>query len=115
MLVELYPLRRTVSNFFAPKAIGTYVMVIFIPVVFYSYTSFTGKSIFPVDITTFVVAVVIGQIVSYKLMQREKLSKAADGVSIFALIVLAVIFVVFTFYPPHLPIFQDPNTGQYGV
>jgi hypothetical protein len=115
MLIELYPLRRTVSNFFAAKAIGTYVMVIFIPVVFYSYTAFTGESIFPVDITAFVVAVVIGQIVSYKLMRREKLSKFADRISIVALILLAVIFVVFTFYPPHLPIFQDPNTGQYGV
>jgi hypothetical protein len=115
MLIELYPLRRVVSNFFAAKAIGTYVMVIFIPVVFYSYTAFTGESIFPLDITTFVVAVVIGQIVSYKLMQKKKLSKFADRISVVALILLAVIFVVFTFYPPHLPIFQDPNTGQYGV
>jgi hypothetical protein len=29
--------------------------------------------------------------------------------------VLAVIFIIFTFYPPHLPLFMDSETGQYGI
>jgi hypothetical protein len=115
MLIELIPLRKDVSNFFAAKAIGTYAMVIFIPVVFYSYTAFTGKSIFPVDITTFVVAVIVGQVVSYKLFQNSKLPKSADKIAIIAVIILAIAFIVFTFSPPHFPIFQDPNTKQYGI
>jgi hypothetical protein len=28
---------------------------------------------------------------------------------------LALAFIVFTFYPPHLPIFRDPITGKYGI
>jgi hypothetical protein len=99
MLVELYPLRRKESNFFAVKAIGTNITVILIPVVFYSYTAFTGESIFPIDITTFVVAVIIGQIVSYKLFQNAKLPKLADRIAILAMILLAIAFNVFTFCP----------------
>src|SRR5512136_2835991 len=47
-----------------PEAVGAYVMPLVIVVVFYSYTAFTGHSILAVDLSTFVVAVVIGQIVS---------------------------------------------------
>lgn len=115
MLMEFYPLRKMTNNFLPAKAIGTYVMVVFIPIVFYSYTPFTGRSVFQIDITTFVVAVVIGQTVSYKLMQKKKLPRFAGLISIVALILLAVFFVAFTLYPPHLPPFQDPITGQYGV
>jgi len=28
---------------------------------------------------------------------------------------LGIAFVVFTFYPPHLPVFQDPITEGYGL
>ena len=28
---------------------------------------------------------------------------------------LGIIFIVFTYFPPHLPIFQDANTGLYGI
>ncbi len=115
MLIEFNPLRKITNNFLSAKAIGTYVMVVIIPIVFYLYTLFTGRSVFQIDITTFVVAVVIGQVVSYKLMQKKKLSKFANIISVMALIFLAVLFVVFTFYPPHLPLFLDSNTRQYGI
>jgi hypothetical protein len=115
MLIAMFPLRGVVRNFFSAKAVGAYIMVILIPAVFYSYTAFTGKSIFAVDITTFIVAVIIGQSVSYKLLEHGESSKSAQGVAIAAMVLLAIVFIVFTFYPPQLPIFRDPNTAQYGI
>ena len=115
MLIAIFPLRKTVHNFFVAKMIGAYVMVIFIPTVFYSYTAIAGKSIFVIDITTFIVAVIISQLVSFKLYKQIQLSNSRETVAILAMVLLAVIFIVFTFYPPHLPIFQDPNTSQYGI
>ncbi|MDH5624342.1 MAG: DUF6512 family protein [Candidatus Bathyarchaeota archaeon] len=35
--------------------------------------------------------------------------------SLVALVLLGVAFVLFTFYPPHLPLFRDPVTGEYGI
>lgn len=31
------------------------------------------------------------------------------------LLVFGVLFVLFTFYPPKLPIFKDSQTGNYGI
>jgi hypothetical protein len=115
MLITLFPLKNAVANFFSAKTVGTYIMVITIPTVFYSYTAVTRESIFAIDIATFVVAVIIGQFVSYKLYRYGRLPKSAEIIAIAAIILLVVVFIVFTFYPPHLPIFQDPITGQYGA
>jgi len=115
MVISVLPLRKLVNNFFSAKTVGMYVMVALIPAVFYSYTAFTNESIFAIDIATFFVAVIIGQVVSYRLFRYKKLPKAAEIIAITAMILLAIIFIVFTFYPPQLPIFQDSITGQYGV
>jgi hypothetical protein len=45
----------------------------------------------------------------------KKLSKSLELVSLVALVILALAFAVFTFYPPQIPLFQDPNTGEYGI
>ena len=115
MLVEYVLLKKTANNFAFAKTIGVYLMVIIIPVAFYSYTAITGKSIFVIDISTFVVAVIIGQLSSYKLLIYKKLSENLNRVFLIALVLLGLAFVLFTFYPPQLPIFRDPNTGKYGI
>lgn len=110
MLIEMYPIRKDVSNFFTSKAIGTIVMIVFIPAVFYSYTAFTEENL-AVDIATFMIAVVVGQIISYRLFKKGKPSKRTEMIAIIVIFLLALVFIVFTFYPPHFSIFQDPNTG----
>jgi uncharacterized membrane protein len=90
-------------------------MIALIPIVFYSYTSITGGSIFIIDIATFIVAVVAGQIVSYTLFKKDQFSRNIDKIALIVLIVLGIAFIVFTFYPPHLPIFQDPISRGYGI
>ena len=115
MLIEYALLRKAANNFAFAKTISVYVMVIIIPIVFYSYTAITGKSIFVIDISTFIVAVIIGQISSYKLLTYKKLPENLNRVSLIALILLGLAFVLFTFYPPQLTIFRDPITGKYGI
>jgi hypothetical protein len=114
LLIILFPLRKTVSNFFFAKTIGIILMLVIIPAVFYSYTAFT-EEIFVVDIATFMLAVIVGQTVSYKLYKQTGGSKLTEIIAIAVLAVLAIIFIIFTFYPPHLPFFMDTSTGQYGI
>ena len=115
MLIEYVLLKKTANNFAFAKTTGVYLMVIIIPIVFYSYTAITGKSIFVIDISTFIVAVIVGQLSSYKLLTYKKLSENLNKVSLIALVLLGLAFVLFTFCPPQLPIFRDPNTGKYGI
>jgi hypothetical protein len=114
MLIEIYPLRKAVSNFFTAKVIGTIVMVVIIPAVFYAYTVFTEEML-AVDIATFMIAVIIGQIVSCRIFKKGNPSKRTEMITMIVIVLLAIMFISFTFYPPHLSIFQDSNTGQYGI
>jgi protein-S-isoprenylcysteine O-methyltransferase Ste14 len=97
------------------KTVGVCIAIIIIPIIFYSYTAITGKSMFVIDITTFVVAVIIGQISSYKLLTHRKLSENLNRISLVLIVILGIAFVLFTFYPPQLPIFKDPITEKYGI
>ncbi len=115
MLIEYRSLKEMSNNFPFAKAIGVYAMVVIIPIVFYSYTAITGESIFVIDISTFVVAVIIGQLSSYKLLTYKRLSENLNRVSLVTLVLLGLAFVLFTFYPLQLPIFKDPITGKYGL
>lgn len=114
MLIALYPIRKSVTNFFTAKAIGTISMVIIIPAVFYAYTAFT-EEILALDIATFMIAVVVGQIISYTLFKKDKPSKTTEILAVILIASMAIIFVTLTFYPPHLSMFKDSITGQYGI
>ena len=114
-LIEYRTIRKDTNNFFVAKTVVPYTITAIIPVVFYSYTAFTGESIFVIDITSFFVAVIVGQILSYKLLTYKPLSNNLEKIALVALVVLGIAFIVFTYYPPHLPLFQDPVSGGYGI
>jgi len=114
-IIEYPLLRKAANNFFTAKAIGVYLMVTIIPLVFYSYIAFSGKSIFAIDISTFVVAVIIGQVLSCKLLTYRQLPRNLNKIAFVAIILLALAFIVFTYYPPQLQIFKDSVTGKYGI
>ena len=113
--IEYRFLRRNGSNFLAAKAAAVYIIPIITGLVFYGYTAIIGEEILIVDILIFLVAIVIGQLTSYKIMASAKLPKHTNIISFALIIILALILIIFTFYPPHLPIFLDGNTGTYGI
>jgi hypothetical protein len=115
MLTEFFFLKDSSNNFVFAKTVGVYLMVTIIPAVFYLYTAFSGESIFIIDILTFVLAVMVGQLVSYKLLTTPKLFGKLAWLSLILLVILAILFVVFTFYPPQIDIFKDSTTGNYGI
>jgi len=115
LLIEYLLIRKLTKNFLISRTLGACTMIALIPIVFYSYTSITGGSIFAIDIATFIVAVIIGQIASYTLFKKNQFARNIDRFALIMLVILGIAFVIFTFYPPHLPIFQDSNTGQYGL
>ncbi len=114
LLIIMFPLRKTVSNLFSAKAVGIILMIVIIPLVFYSYTLF-AEEILAVDIATFMIAVVVGQSISYMLYRQDKPSRLTEAIAIAVIVLLATVFIVFTFYPPHISIFKDSNNGQFGI
>lgn len=114
-ILESKVFKLKVNNFLFAKAAGTYLMPILIVVLFYLYKAILGYNLLVFDISTFVIAVIIGQIASYKIMLHREFSGKLDIIWILLLMVLFLAFVIFTFYPPHKFLFQDPVSGLYGV
>lgn len=108
-------LKKTTNNFIVAKTASVYVMPAAIMFFFYSYTAITGTENLVIDIIIFVVAVALGQIISYKILTKSKLSHGFGWLAWAFLIALGVIYGVFTYYPPHTPLFLDPVSGTYGV
>ncbi|MBU7018072.1 MAG: hypothetical protein HXS44_11235 [Theionarchaea archaeon] len=111
-LIEYPFLKR--SNFIAAKAVSLYVIPLSIVILFYLYTGILGHGSLVLDILIFALAIIAGQFASYKILESQHLNRMT-GVCLVAVILLIVAFVVFTFYPPHVFLFEDPLTGGYGI
>ncbi len=113
--IEYRYIKEESKNFLLAVAVAAYVMPIYIIIVFYSYTAITGHSILAVDLLTFYSCVFIGQYLSFKILILRELPKSASIISLILILLLGVIFVLFTYFPPHCFIFQDGLTGEYGI
>ena len=106
---------KSANNFPFAKTIGIYLIPITIVVLYYAYKAILGHGLLAVDIAIFVVAVIVGQLVRYKLLVASPLPKRLNRFAPIALVVLGILFVLFTFYPPQSPLFRDPVSGGYGI
>ena len=87
------------------------VMLIFTPV--YLYILKTNDNMI-VTFAIFILAIIISQIVSYKLLQMEYKPKLEElGVILFAIFFL--INIIFTYYPPNVALFYDFTNQIYGL
>ena len=114
-VLEYRYLKKSANNFLPAKTIAVYLIPISIVVLFYSYTAILGRNMLLFDILIFVVAVIIGQLASYKLLTASPLAQGFNKIALIALVIIVLMFLLFTFFPAHLPIFRDPITGGYGI
>lgn len=114
-LIEYYFIRKEANNFILGKTISFIISISTILIIFYSYTTIFGVELLIVDILSFVLGVIIGQFVSYKILTKEQLSTWYINASWIIFIAFGIIFAIFTYFPPTLPIFQDSETGLYGI
>lgn len=114
LFLEFRHVYRKSNNFFFAKAIGIYLIMLIIPVIFYSYTAFLEENLI-IDIGSFVFAIIVGQYFSFRVLTHKKLIRAFELIGLISLILLAVAFAVFTFYPPEVDLFRDPLSGDYGI
>lgn len=87
---------------------GILIGTLLIPVLFYTYTSFTGNNIFFLDIATFILSIIIAFFISYRLTLSCK-AEPYHFLLYGLIIILFLCFALFTYYPPNLPLFLDPT------
>jgi len=113
--IEAPFLRRSVRNFWSSKAIGLIVMPAIIGVGFYGYVAIFGKSMLVANLVLFGVAVVVGQLLSYRIMIAEESRRWLKLAVLLALIVTSIAFLLFSYMPPRIFLFEDPLVHDYGI
>jgi hypothetical protein len=102
-----------VNNFWTAKTAAICIAMLTIVLVFYLYTAFTGRSILIIDISLFAASIIIGQLVSSRIMTSTALPDTVGKLSLVFLMLIVLTFMLFTYHPPCFPIFKDPlKQGQ---
>lgn len=103
------------KNFWCIKLKGAVTGLLTIPVLFYTYNGIFGKSPDFINITIFFVAAAATFIVETRAFNRST-SKCRRPLLAFSILCcIALLFVIFTFLTPKIPLFQDPLTNNFGL
>jgi len=114
-LIEYRFIKEDANNIIVGKTIAVLLSITIIVLTFYIYTAILETEILLIDIASFIIGVAVGQLVSYKVLKLSVLPKTVTIISWLIFIGLGIIFIIFTYFPPHLSIFRDGNTGLYGI
>ena len=101
-------------NYFAAKLASLLIFSFFIPLVFYSYTRAAKKPILPIDIATFLVAIILAQFVFLVIVNQPAIPYWATYLSTIACFIYFGCYMTLTLMPLKQLPFKDPITGQYG-
>ena len=109
-IVEYFVVKKEANNYIEAKSLGIFLAISFIIVFYYTYTGIIGKNFFIIDILTFIISIILGEWVSYKLMIRKSESTTLSKILSLAIIFYFLIsFILFTYNPPNINLFKDPT------
>jgi hypothetical protein len=114
-LVEYATIRKRTNNFWVGKSLGLLAMPIIIGVLYYGTKALIAPPGLVPNILFFVLAAVAGQAISYRILTAPKMGSAARWTAMVLLVAMVAAFALFSYFPPHVGLFQDPPTGGYGI
>ena len=106
---------REQKNYWCVKLAGILLGLVLIPVLFYTYNGAFGKSPDWVNIAIFYVVAAVVFLFEWWAFKWDRLRCEYPWVAFVAICLIGVMFVVFTFVPPGIPLFEDPLIGTYGL
>ncbi len=102
-------------NFWCVKLGGFFVGLTLIPTLFYTYNGAVGQSPDWYNIAVFFAAAAATFWWEWRAFGRGHKRCKRPWIALLLIGVLGVLFIVFTFETPRLPLFRDPLTGTYGI
>jgi hypothetical protein len=118
-MIGYYGLKKggklSAAGWFSSCAASLYIAPLFIVSFYYTYTGALGFSSMILDVLSLLLGLGVSRYAAAHIFKYGKPLKACLALSAAAISLLAAVFIVFTFYPPRLPMFLDRNTGLYGI
>lgn len=102
------------DNYFLAKLLSLLVLIIVIPLVFYTYKFFLKKSILVIDIVLFYVSIILSQMMFYYVIDLESLGFIVSYLSCIGVFILFGFYMVLTLLPIKSFLFKDPISNKYG-
>ena len=102
-------------NLFFARFISLMIMLLIIPLIFYSYTHFTKKPILFVDISSFIISIIVGQFVFSKLININISNLFLTHIGIIGLLIIFFAYIMNTYVPQKNFLHKDPITNKYGI
>ncbi|MGG5461240.1 DUF6512 family protein [Clostridium sp. B9] len=101
------------NKWFQSALIALITSLITIPMLYYFYTQAFGVELIVVDIIILLLAIIFGQLLGLHIYRHGKGVNSIIIIMIF--VALIAMFMIFTFYPPQIPLFKDSISGSYGI
>lgn len=115
-VLEYLFLGRRYNSYILAKTFGILSGIYFILSLVYTYSGIIGRHFVVVDIIIFIISVILAHIISYYFVKNYNFdSVTVRWCSLAILLLFLILFIVFTYYPPQLNLFLDPQTQSYGV
>jgi len=103
------------QNYWCIKFLGIITGIATIPILFYTYNGVIGKSPDWINIIIFFIAAAVAFILEAHLFKQESYRCKWSRLSFLSLCFISLLFVIFTFFTPEIPLFKDPLTGTFGI
>ena len=115
-VVQACAMGKSYPNILAVRALSVLTGISLIPVFYYTYTGVWGRSVSWANISIFFVSAFLAFMLDFRLLRRGRFSSPWQQIlGLIVLWALAFFFVWCTFRPPHIALWQDPVTGQFGI
>ena len=108
------PLSPRLHNRIYAAFCATYIAAGFIPVAFYIYTYFAGKSVLAVDIVIFIIGAALGFAVAYRAFTVDN-SALLFWLGTVGIAAIMCCYLSLTAFVPDFFLFIDPSDGSSGL
>lgn len=113
--IEFITLKFRRPNLWSSLLVKIFTTMAVITISYYIYTSILKTHILWLDISIFYIAILLAQILGYKEIRSKNVNIKYEEISKYLVIIIFIMFVVFTFIPPKIELFKDEVTSTYGV
>ena len=102
--------------FFFSRAAGILSGLLATVFIYYTFTGASGNESMVIDIASFIIGVGVSFLIGYIILKNRRLhSLFAEICSVLFLLVVFCLFILFTFAPPCIPLFEDMQNLSFGI
>ena len=114
-IIEYYIIGKNYENFWCVKLKGILLALTLVPVIFYTLRGIFGTTPDIINILIFFFAAAVGFIHETRLFKKDTSSNKNVKYAFIILCLITVLFMMFTFITPQIPLFLDPINKTFGI